>query len=465
MAAASLLILCAAPAQYLGRQHDDILYLIASHALASGGYGLLTSPGTPPLVMLTPGFPLLLLPITLLAGEWHTAHQIFCTLILAAVPWIIWAWLKRRLDAASAILIAMIFATSPLVLSQAGTVMTEGTYTLLMALILILMESKTGKTKAPWVGGLLLALIQVRPAGISAIPAVLARPLAERRWKTAAWAVLPAVVGLLLWSVWSYSVYGAVQELEEFSLSYKGHPWLHPFLVAWDNGGFFLSSLGSCFLPARWGSGAPALLAGISVMGLTLRGCWLVWKKNRSDPAVLMLVGGLLMHTIWAWHYERYLIPFLPWILWGVAHALGKRSAPILAVLLGCQVFFQTPRWLGKTAWSNPELLETYDWLKKAEPTAGILVSPLYVRDAFYTGKPSLPLPITDDSASFAQALQAQKVSFILWQADLDVGLSVDRLATIRKILEQAGSHLKDEQYFRVLYENNDENSRIYQLR
>ncbi len=458
LGAASLAILCAAPAQYLGRQQDDLLYIISSHALASGGYRLFTSPANPPLVMITPGFPALLLPVTWLAGEWYAAYQLLCALLLAAVPWVLWAWLRRRLEATTALLACLVFATSPLVLSQAGTVMTEGLYTGLVVALLFLVE----KGRARHAGGLLLLITQVRPAGLSLLPGALAKPLRERDWTRVMRLAAPTAFGLAAWSLWSWSVSGEVQELEELRLSYRGHPWLHPAAVAADNLRFYLASWGGCSLPASWTAAAPPV--GAFLAGVTLAGAWRRLRRGLWDPPVLMLAGGVLMHAFWAWQYERYLIPLLPWLLWLLSEGLGRFARPALALLLAGQVAFHAPRWtLGNPAFREPELKETYAWLATRLKPAEALASPLYVRDGFHAARPAAALPDAPDPETFARALRARNVRAVLWEERLDVGLSAEKTAAVRRLLDRARSHLERPDLFRLVYDNPREGARVYE--
>lgn len=405
-------MLAAAPAQYLGRQQDDLLYLISAQALAQGHYRLFTVAGAPPLTMITPGFPLLLLPVTLLFGERHAAHQAYAALALAALPWALWLWLRRRLDEETSALVAALAATSPIALSQAGTVMSEPFYALIMVALLLAVEK--GRRSAGW---LWLLLTQVRPAGVSAAAA-----LKPRWW----W---PAAGGALLWSAWSFWVSGEVQELQELRLSYAGQGWAFPFFVAWDNARFYAAAWGGCYTPwlaAPLGAGLLALAA-----------------KGARGPAGLMLAGAGLMHLAWAWQYERYLLPLLPWLLWGVAEALGRRAKPVLAAALLAQTGLHTWRWtLRPSPFAEPELRGAYDWLRTNTAPTDVIASALPVRDGYWSVRPASPLPDAETEAEFTRRLKKRGARWVLWQGKLDVGLSSARAAAIARRLERAQAHL-----------------------
>ncbi|MBI5630182.1 MAG: hypothetical protein HY921_04780 [Elusimicrobia bacterium] len=459
---ASLLALVSAPAQYLGRQQDDLLYVIASHALSQGRYRLFTSPGLPPLTFVIPGLPLLLLPVTFLAGENFAAYQIISTLLMALSPWLFWLWLRRKKEP-SAALLCLVFASSPIVLSQAGTVMSEIPYLLLVFLLLAALDAPTGSGWAG--GGLLLALTQIRPAGISLLPAAVARALAGGRWRQALRLLLAPLLGLGLWALWSWNRSGSVQELGEFGLSYGGRRWLDILQVSRENAGFYLSSWGSCYFPPAWGQGPAAMAAGLLLFGASLLGLKRILKKDPQEPAAWALVGALLMHAIWAWQYERYLITLLPFLLWALARALGPARAPVLAVMLAAQLGFHSiPRLFKPNLWAEPELSLTYSWIRAHGAESDILASPLYVRDGFYARRPSLPLPDSARIEEFHDLLKRHRARLVLWQEGLALGLARGQAGRIGQMLERARCNLENQRFFKLVYENSGERSRVYEL-
>ncbi|MCR4296056.1 MAG: hypothetical protein NUW21_11015, partial [Elusimicrobia bacterium] len=179
LAACALLILAFAPAQYFGRQQDDVLYLIGARALALGRWCLLTSPGCPPLTMINPAWPALLAPLALFTED-PGPFQAASALVLALVPLALWAWLRKRAGETEALLAAGLFASSPLVLSQAGAVMSEAPF----ALALIAMVASAESARALPAGLAAAALLLTRTAGVSALPALAVflrprRPLAR----------------------------------------------------------------------------------------------------------------------------------------------------------------------------------------------------------------------------------------------------------------------------------------------
>jgi hypothetical protein len=432
LAAASAAILYAAPAQYLGRQQDDLLYIIGSQSLAHGSYRLFTCVGQPPMVAVVPGFSILLLPVTWLCGDSYGAYQAFCALVLAGLPWLLWWWLRQRLGELESVLVALLFATSPLVLCQSGTVMSEGSYTALAVLFLAAVETR----RAPAAGALLLALTQLRLAGLSLLPAALSRLGRGKDRRAACWTLAPAALAALLWYAWSRCASRGAGEFHalELLVSYQGRHRIHFLAVALDNGRYYLTGWGASFLPPAWSGGG--WLAGAALAALALRGARRVWPDQRARSAVLMLAGA------------------------------GGRAKALLGLLLALQLSFHTRLWVvGVEHWRRPELSRTYAWLTSHSGAADAITSALNVRDGFLCARPSLALPDAQDPDGFAAALRRYRVSRVLWQDGLDVGLSLQSTAAVARKLERIRGFLADGRRFRLVHDEPEERARIYELR
>ena len=400
--------------------------------------------------------------MTWLCRGWTGAYQLFCALILAGLPWLLWWWCRKRLGEFESMLVALLFATSPLVLCQSGAVMSEGSYAALAVLFLTATEAR----RWPAAGALLLALTQLRLAGWSLLPAALCGPWRRKDWRAAAATLLPASLAALLWYVWSHVASQGAGEFHELELraSYQGRSWLLPLEVAFDNARYYLAEWGGSFLPLRWIQAAG--LAGAVLAALALRGARRVWPDSGSRSAVLMLCGAVLLHAFWPWRYDRYLIPLLPWLLWLLAAGAGRRARWLLSLLLALQLTFQSARWLaGVAAWRQPELSRTYAWLREHTDAADALTSALNVRDGFLSSRPSLPLPDTQDPDGFAEVLRRLRVRWVLWQDDIDIGLSVRRISTMERKLQRIRTCLDNDRWFQLAHEEPQEHSRVYELR
>ncbi|MBI5245994.1 MAG: hypothetical protein HY923_02345 [Elusimicrobia bacterium] len=447
LAACSLLVLAFAPAQYFGRQQDDVLYLVGARALASGRYCLLTDPACPPLTMINPLWPALLAPLTFLTENTGT-FQALSALFMAAVPIAVWAWLRRRTDETSALLAAALFASSPLVLSQSGTVMSEPLFTL--ALLSMLLALDTGRALPAGLSA--AAMLLTRTAGLAALPA-----LAAVKRRDALKAGLPPALAFAAWCAWSWSRGGSVGKFDLFGLTYGGNPSAKLLRVAAANARYYAAELGGGFTPASWADGRLALLLGAVLGAFALRGA----LRARRDPAAWALLGTVAMHAVWGWQYERYLIPLLPLLLWGLIAALGSFAKPSLAALLVLQLVFQTLPRLGRPSpWAEPELAKTYAWLSRTAPA--LLSSAEPARDGWLSGLPSRPLPLVEKDEDFAKALKAARVDYVLRVDGLDYGLQADPDAGPRRQLERIYRRLENPKLFRKLHEEPGERAAVY---
>jgi len=455
-----LLVLAFAPAQYFGRQQDDVLCVIGARALAMGRYCVLTDPACPPMTMINPAWPALLVPLTWVtesAGPFQAASA----LLLALLPAALWAWLRRRTDETTALLATALFASSPLVLSQSGVVMTETPFTL--ALLAMLMAAESGRALPA--GCAAAALLLTRTAGVAALPALAAAFSKKRDRRGLVVAFLPPLAAFGAWSAWSWSRIGTVDKFNMFSLTYGSNPLAKLADVSMHNARYYLSEWGGCFTPPAFADGPLAVVIGAALSVAALRGAYLGLRQKRDDPAVWALAGSAAMLGIWGWQYERYLIPLLPLMLWALAAGLGGAAKPVLGALLVLQLGAQTLPRLGRPGpWDEPELAKTYAWLA-ARPGPNLLSSAEPVRDGWLTGLPSRPLPLIDRDEDFAAALKRARVSLILRVEGQDYGLREDATATPRERLERAYRLLENPKFFRKVYEEPAERATIYEPR
>ncbi len=455
LAACALLVLAFAPAQYFGRQQDDVLYLIGARALSLGRYCLLTSPGCPPLTMINPAWPALLAPLALITED-PGPFQAASALVLALVPLALWAWLRRRAGETEALLAAALFASSPLVLAQAGAVMSEAPFTL--ALIAMVAAAEAGRALPAGLAA--AALLLTRTAGVSALPAlaVFLHPLRPR-------ALLPPVLAFGAWSFWSYFQIRAVDKFSMFSFTYGENPLPKLLSVALSNARFYAASWGGCFTPPWLAGGPLAAALGAALAAAALLGVVRALRRRPSEPAALALAGSVLMLGAWGWQYERYMIPLLPLLLWALIAGLGRRAKRGLAALLVLQLLMQTIPRLGRPSpWGEVQLAKTYAWLA-ARPGPNLLVSGTPVRDGWYAGMPNLSFPVVERDEDFAAALKRLRATLILRVEGQNYGLEADPAALPRRQVEQAYRRLQDPRYFRKLHEEPSERATVYEPR
>ena len=458
LAACVLLVLAFAPAQYFGRQQDDLLYFIGARALTTGHYCLLTTPGCPPLTLINPGWPALLVPLSFLT-ERPGPFQAFSALLLAAAPVALWAWLRRRADEVTALLAAALFASCPLVLAQSGVVMSEAPYVLFFLVMLRFIE----KRRAFAAGTFGAALLMTRTAGLAVMPALLLPFARARRWGELARAAAAPLLAWTLWTAWSWSKGRTVGKFDLLPATYAGGAWSKPLVIAAGNARFYAAEWGGCFLPPSWADGALAVALGTALAAGAAWGLTSALRKRADDPAAWSLLGTAALLAVWGWQYERYLIPLLPLLLWALAAGLGKAAKPALWTLLALQLGAQTLPRLGRPSpWAEPELARTYAWLAE-RPAPNLLSSTEPVRDGWLSGLPDVPLPVPARDEDFAPALKAAGVRYVLRADAQDYGLQGDASSALRQTVERLGRLLDDPRRFRKAHEEPAERAAVYE--
>ena len=148
-----------------------------------------------------------------------------------------------------------------------------------------------------------------------------------------------------------------------------------------------------------------------------LWGLWIWIKKDLFDPAAWALISTLVLHLFWPWHYDRYLMMPLPLILLAFHDGIKRLAVFVLPALLFAQMVFYLPHFLSFSGdIKQMELKESYAWLRAHTNPQDILSSAMYVRDGFYSARPSLPLALKPSAKSLNQFFKNHQVRYVLWE-------------------------------------------------
>jgi hypothetical protein len=458
------------PTGYVGKEHDDALYVLAAESLAEGRYRFLQLPGAPRITTLTPGLPVLLLPVAWLWSGVLFAYQAYSWLLLALCNGAVWMWLRTRHPRPVALAAALLFALNPLVLSRSGAVMPEAAYLLLSMATLLLWERRSAG------GGLglgLLASYAIRPAAWPLGLAIWVGLAIKRRFKDLILACLVSGVGALAWAVWSRSS-GGVQEIRELDALYSG-ALSDVFKIAAANARRAAETWGSTFLPLHWADGPAAPALGALLFALTLAGLFRSKTRWREgDAATYYLAFSLLMHLAWPWWYDRYLLPLLPLLLSFALSALPRswartRETPLalgLALTVFLQFTAQGRLWVRTDHHRlQPRLWETYQWIRSHTAPTDMFVSPFYGRDLLYTGRPFGPLPSADTAEDLRDRLQKRRVRYVLWEEQVDAGFSLPAENPVARLLARQGPALQQTAFFQPMYHDSRTGTWIFQVK
>ncbi len=472
--------LLALPGRYLGQEHDDAQFVLAAHGLLEGRYSLGISPGDPPLTIATPGYPLLLVPAALVFGERWQAYSIYAWLWLLACDVLVWLWLRRRWEAPAAVLGTAFFGLCPLVLSRAGAVMNELPA---LALILALFLALERPSWPAWASGISLAFLWlVRQASVALMPAVWSFYALRRRWRELAWSMIPSAVIVVGWTLWLHSVGARVPESEELARSYGR--WSEVIAAFQENAVYYAHLWGAICLPRSPRNDLLELFWGALLALLVVYGVVRIYRREGISPPLAWIFFGGLMHLFWPWRYERYLLPFLPFLIWscgeglrslwewcqGLTFAQAKvnpwhhRMRWFCAGWLAAIFLTQGVFWISRSdEASRPELQKTYEWIRANTDERQVFSSFFYMRDALYAPRPFAPLPAADSAEQLRRELERHRISMILWQEPGDVGSSqgsrfyaYDRARRLRNALADPA--------FKLLYRNEEEGSFVYRV-
>jgi hypothetical protein len=74
---------------------------------------------------------------------------------------------------------------------------------------------------------------------------------------------------------------------------------------------------------------------------------------------------------------------------------------------------------------SRPAFEEAYAWIRANTGAGDAFASVLYARDAFYSGRPFVPMTdLLAGGAPLGEAMRRRRVGFVLWTGEPDLGSS-----------------------------------------
>lgn len=415
------------PAAYLGSEHDDALYVLASQALREGHYRQWFLPGNLPLTQITPGLPALLTPASFLTPDALPVYSLVLLILLWAADAGVWFWLRRRHSPAASAALAAVILLNPLLLARVGVVMPEIPF-LAATLWVLLRWDRPG---AAWGNGLLMAFAYlIRPAALPLWGAVGVALAVRRRWGDLARTAAVPLATYALWAYWSRSG-GGVQETIELGTRYGGDLWGTAGAAMMHNLREMSASLGMPFLPLGLVHSGAAPAMGGAVLLAAVAGLARRLRRDPADPGALFLGASLLMHLLWPWWYYRYLVPLLPFLVAAVVELrptrLPRRTGLLLAAGVAAFTWIvQGQAWTrGRLAERTPALAGVYRWMKDNTSPADRFASLLYGRDMLLGERMVQPLSLFGDTDEAERRLEAAGIRYVLWEGrSEDFGLS-----------------------------------------
>jgi hypothetical protein len=312
----------------------------------------------------------------------------------------------------------------------------------------------------------------IRPAALPLWGAVWISLAFQKRRRDLWGAVLIPVAGFALWSLWARSG-GGVQEAKELPLLAGVFREGRGLELVTANLRQFMETWGRTLLPLPWARNTVlATLAGSGIAAVAVWGTGRRLRADRADAVSWFLIGSLAMHALWPWWYERYLVALLPFLLGAVAAGLSpalkarpRATAVAAGIVLGAAFFSQNiPLPRRGEAGRAPTLKNTYAWIQSNTTPADGFASALYARDLLWTGRVFQPLGTSAAAEDLAASLKKRRARFVLWERQVDFGLTREDNALARGLASTA-SALDDTARFRPVHTEAAERTTIYEVR
>lgn len=340
---------------------DDAKYLLLGRALRHFSYREAWVADHTIHAQYPPGFPAFLAVVGAVVDDrfaWLVAANIA---VSVAALYLTWRLVRERWSDGLALCVLAALAFNPLIVGQAGVLMSESLFMLLSVSALVLLAAEApGRGRLAAAGALAIAAALTRSAGIPILAAVAGLWLLQRRWKAAAAFLAASAVtvgGWLYWTVRAASVNadsyvrGAAETFHRLETRGTG----------------FLSHLSSriadtfaVMVPLALAMpGIPGtivdnvLVTGLAMLGLAA-GLVVLWKKWRA--AALYLIGAFGLIALWPWTDTRFFVPLapllVPALLAGLAALAGLRrpawglpaAALVALVIVASGVVTLTPQ-------------------------------------------------------------------------------------------------------------------------
>ena len=319
----------------LGSWHDDAIYWISAHSLATDqGYVIEHLPAQPPQTKYPPLYSALLSIVCRLGGAFPGNLTYATALQWSFTPFcfvLAWFWFRRCGFAIwPAWALTALIALTPITTLFAVSLMTELPFTaVLLALMLLIDRREIPARRALATGLLAAAAFLIRTNAIVLVIAVPVLLLSRRRYRQAAMFVAPMLIAIIGWQGWCATrAFHATDDINAYYTSYtafyaRTFSWSDLPHRMWANADAVIESLARLVLfqssddpwirALAW---VMTAAAAAGVVSLTRRGI-------RYYPAfAVLLLAELLL-----WQYppdQRFVYPLLPLYVAGLATKLSE---------------------------------------------------------------------------------------------------------------------------------------------
>jgi len=477
-----------------GVWQDDAVYVVTAKSLAQGtGYRHLEMPGQPLQTKYPPLFPVLLSVVWRISDHWP-ANRFFMHAIisgsLALVVLLAWRYFRKVLDVSprQAIVLTVLTAASPLLISMNRFLMSELPYTALTLAVLYMLDrrliaTQNRKSEIVWsmaAGLLIVCAVMTRTHGLSLAAGGVLMLLWRRKWLAATWItviVAAAVLGYGAWQHLAATANGSLQSTPLFSYGLDYGLWctIAPtelVRVMWQNTCRTVMGAGVFLLayPVDWLYPAFARFGGATV-GLQIW-CWLVAgtmitgfisSLHRKLTMHLYVLVYLLIMLAWPFDPYRFLIPLTPFALyflyqgalvltrplmrWPRLASTALVSAAALLMILSsvenAKILTSTREsyyiWVGQTK-DLDQLDEVAEWIRCNTPADAVLASQNTADFYLSTGRQFVEAWVNDDPVNEEYGSDRLRWRFYAMGTSREVPGVLDRMRQdLWKLYRQAG--------------------------
>jgi hypothetical protein len=311
---------------------DELIYLALSESLEAGSYREIWRPSAPLQIQYPPAYPAWLIPLRKLSGGNLDLIRISNLILVALSGLLLFRSARRIAGPGIALLLVLLLALNPGILTAGGSLMSEGLYLALAmaALGLTLDPERVRGGRAAGLIALSLLVFLTRSIGLALVLAVGWWLWNQRkRAALAGWAAATALVvgGWMAWTLFARGEQAVRSYAGDFARNTPAEQGFVREMLGriWHNGSHYLTAeipfaLSQPSLPGTPLDNAAWLV--INLVALSV-GLWVLWKRWPAVAVYLVVYLGAVI--VWPWQDGRLLIPLLPFGM--LAFLLGLERA------------------------------------------------------------------------------------------------------------------------------------------
>ena len=447
----------------VGAYWDDGSYLVLAKSISSSpSYGHMSNPGTPLPTRYPFGFPLLLAPFAYWSNSFQAVKSVSFIATLFNMGLLFWGWSFICSEKSHwwSLAVISVSSLSPLVIGQAGMVMSEPVFTTFMLLSFIFAERVVSNPQS-WLNQILLGAflayaMSVRTVGIFLVLAALLSIVIRLQWKSVRLLVISIGSGVvILASILLFTNIGIKDLWPQAYMNQGTAPgnWgqnassqLIPRLIEGSRA-YLQSHIREAVLPIGGGAngkvfGRVSLSAMLGLIITCIVGVGLIATTlgvRGLLPSILLFeMMYLPMMFFWPWRGVRLLYPVQPFLVYQFLSGILFLVSFSLAFLKRQGLYTNTPQFitigvalvlmitcvaksysLDDSRLHLPDLEVGMVWLKENSDGSAVVLARNPDNIFLYSDRKTIDYPKIDTQTGLEQFLDKQGVDYILLAPEL----------------------------------------------